>query len=44
MVYWKLIRQQDYTQINKYNIHEHRHRVYHDYKVGNNVMITEHTA
>ena len=31
-------------QINKDNIHENRHRVDHDYKVGDNVILTKHTA
>ena len=30
--------------MNKYNICENRHRVDHDYKVGDNVIITKHTS
>ena len=40
---WELIRQLKQTQINKDNIHKNIHRVDHDYKVGDNVMITKHT-
>ena len=31
-------------KINKDNIRENRHRVDNEYKVGDNVIITEHTA
>ena len=41
---WELIYQKNQAQINKYNIRENRHRVYHDYKVGDNVMLTINTA
>ena len=41
---WELIRQRKYTQINKDNIRKNRHTVDHDYKVGDNVMLTNHTA
>ena len=40
---WESIRQRKQAQINKYNISENRHRVDHDYKVGENIMITKHT-
>ena len=43
-VKWKLISQQKQTQINKYNIRTKIHRVYHDYKVGDNIMLTNHTV
>ena len=41
---WGLIRQRKQIQINKYNIRENIHRVDYDYKVGDNVIITKHTA
>ena len=41
---WELIRQQNQMQINKDNIPENIHRVDHDYKVGDNVLITNHTV
>ena len=44
MVYWELISQRNQKQINKYNIHENRHRVDYDYKVRDNIMITNHNA
>ena len=31
-------------QMNKYNIRENRQRADHDYKVRDNVMLTNHTA
>ena len=31
-------------QINKYNIRENRQRLYHDYKVRDNVILTKHTV
>ena len=41
---WELILQLKHTQINKYNIRENRHRVDHDYKVENNVMLTNNAS
>ena len=41
---WGLIHQRKQTQINKDNIRKNRHRVDHHYKVGDNVMLTKHTA
>ena len=41
---WELICQKKKTQINKDNILENRDRVDHDYKVGDNFMLTKHTA
>ena len=40
----ELIHQRKQTQINKDNIRKDRHIVDHDYKVGDNDMITKHTA
>ena len=44
LVYWGSLRQQKQTQINKDNTRENRDRVDHDYKVGDNVMLTNHNA
>ena len=44
MVDWELIRQQKQAQINKDNIRKNRNRVDQDYKVGDKVMLTKHTA
>ena len=41
---WELIRQQKQMQSNRDNARENRHRVEYDYKVGDNVMLTNHTA
>ena len=41
---WELIHQLKQTQINKYNIHENKNRVDHDYRVGDKFMLTKHTA
>ena len=41
---WELIRQKKHKQINKCNIRENKHIVDHEYKVGDNVMVTKHTA
>ena len=41
---WELICRRKQTQINKDNIHENRHRVDHDCKVADNVIITKYTA
>ena len=41
---WELIRQQKQAQISKDNIRKNRHRVYHDYIVGDNFMFNNHTA
>ena len=40
----KLIRQRKQAQINKDNICENRHRVDHQYKVGDKVILTKHTV
>ena len=44
MVDQELILQQKQTEINKDNIRENRHRVDHNYKVGDNFMINKYTA
>ena len=44
MVDWELIRHKRETQINRHSTHENRRRVDYNYKVGDNVMITKHTA
>ena len=41
---WQLIRQKKKTQINKYIICKNRHIVDYDYKVGDDIMLTKHTA
>ena len=41
---WELIRQRNQVQINKDNIRKNRHRVDYDYIVGDNIMLTNHTA
>ena len=41
---WELIYQKNQMQINKYTIHKNRHKIYHNYKVIVNVMLTKHTA
>ena len=41
---WELIRQRKQTQINIDNTCENKHRVDHDYKVGDKVILTNHTA
>ena len=41
---WELIRQQNQTQINNDIIHKNKHIVDYDYKVGDDFMITNHTA
>ena len=38
------MRQQNQTQINKDNIRKNIERVDHDYKVGDNVILTKNTA
>ena len=43
-VNWELVRHQRQTQVNKDNIRENRHIVEHDYKVGDNSMLTKNTA
>ena len=43
-VYWELICQQKQTKMNKDNICEYIQRVDYDYKVGDDVMLTKHTA
>ena len=43
-VVWELISQRKKTKINKDNICENIHRFYHDYKVGDNVTLTKHSA
>ena len=44
MVDLDLIRHRNQTQINKDNIRKNRNIVDHDYKVGDNVILTNHTA
>ena len=44
MLDWKLIRQQNQTQINKDNIRENNKRVDHDYKFGDKVMLDNNAA
>ena len=41
---WELIRQKKQTQMKRYNTRKNRHRVEYDHKVGDNVMLTKHTA
>ena len=41
---WGLIRQKKQTQINRDNTRENKHRVEYGYKVGDKVMLTNHTA
>ena len=41
---WELIRQRKQMQINRYNTQDNKHRVDYDYKVGDKVMLTNHTA
>ena len=41
---WELIRQRKQTQNNRDNNCENKHRVEYDYKVGYDVMLTNHTA
>ena len=41
---WELIRQQNQAQINRDNIWKNKHRVEHDYKVGDNIMLNKHTV
>ena len=41
---WEVTRQTKQTQINKYKIGKNRHRVDHNHKVGDNAMLTKHTA
>ena len=41
---WELIGQRKQTQINKDNIRSNIYIVYYDYKVGYNVMLTNHTV
>ena len=44
MVGWKLTRHQKQTQINEDDIRENRNRFYHDYNVGDKVILTNHIA
>ena len=41
---WELMRQKNQSQIDKYNIHENKHRVEYDYKVIDKIMLNNHTA
>ena len=41
---WELTHQKKQAQISKYYIYENKHRVDHNYKVGDKVIITKHTA
>ena len=43
-VNWEFIRQQKQTQINKDKTHDNKYRVDYDYKVGDKVMLTNHTS
>ena len=43
-VNWELIRQKKQTQINRDNNQENKHKVEYDYKVGDKVMIANHTV
>ena len=43
-VHWELIRQKKQTQINRDNASKNIHRVDYDYKVGDKVILTDHTA
>ena len=40
----EFISQRNQAQINKYNIRKDKNRVEYDYIVGDNVMLTKHTA
>ena len=44
MMYWELIFQLKQTQINRDNARQNKHRIDYDYKVGEKVTITNHTA
>ena len=41
---WELIRQPKQKQINREKTHENRHRFDCEYKVGDNIMVNNHTA
>ena len=41
---WELIRQRKQTQINRDNARKNKHRVEYYYKVGDKVMLANHTA
>ena len=41
---WELIHHWKQTQINRDNARENKHRVDYEYKVGDNVILTDHTA
>ena len=41
---WELTCQVKNMQINRDNTQENKHRVFYDYKVGDKVMLTNHTA
>ena len=43
-VNWELICQQKQMQINIYNTLENKHRVDYDFKVGDKLILTNHTA
>ena len=43
-VVWELIRKRKQGQINKYNTRENIHIVDYNYKVGDNIILTKHTA
>ena len=40
---WELICQQKQMQINRHKARDNKHIVYYDYKVGDKVMLTNHT-
>ena len=44
MVDWELIRQRKQTQINRDNTGENKQRFKYDYKVGDKVMLADHTS
>ena len=41
---WEFICHQNQAQINKDNIRKNKHRVDHNHTVGDNIMLTKHTA
>ena len=43
-VCWELIRQRKQTHVNKYDIHKNKLKFDYDYKVGDNVILTNQSA
>ena len=41
---WGLLSQKNQAQINKDSIHKNRHRIEYNYRVGDYVILTNHTA